>query len=345
MVGTPFLLQAIARSDWTDDVHTMPEEELYAFLCALRWPMTNGSPFCPGCGSVDLYPNRTRRQWKCKDCGTIFSLTSGTVLHGMKLPLRKLVLAVLTYVNAVKGLSALQLARQINVQHKTAFILLHKLRGALLQGRPKTKMRGVVQIDGAYIMGSVRKVNRISDPKQAQWQEARRERAKQKKRCILVLRQADGLDKPSRTLTTVIKEEAKGNILPFVREWVDRTATIVSDQHPAYAELAGSYKTEVVNHAKNFRGEKPIEHINLAESYFSRFRRCSWGQVHKMSLRHLAAYANEIAYRKDTRRMPNGDIAQDVLSKALCGTKLDEWTCYSFRGRKSSKDRTLRLAA
>lgn len=67
---------------------------------------------------------KTRRQWHCRDCNHTFSVTSGTIFASHKLPLKVYLAAIAIYCNAVKGLSALQLARDLDVQYKTAFVLI-----------------------------------------------------------------------------------------------------------------------------------------------------------------------------------------------------------------------------
>lgn len=56
---------------------------------------------------------------------------------------------------------------------------------------------------------------------------------------------------------------------------------------------------------------------NQSESYNSRFRRMEYGQCHKVSDLYLSNYANEIAYREDTRRMDNKYIFEDIFKKCL----------------------------
>jgi len=116
---------------------------------------------CPECAVVDRHwflPSR--RQWRCKACAHTFSVTSGTIFAHHKLPLRVYLGAVALYTNAVKGLSALQLCRDLGVQYKTAFVLMHKLRESLMVQREETPLCGEVEIDGAYVGGHVRPQNK-----------------------------------------------------------------------------------------------------------------------------------------------------------------------------------------
>ena len=71
---------------------------------------------------------------------------------------------------------------------------------------------------------------------------------------------------------------------------------------------------ERVNHSVEYVG-KNGENTNQAESYFSRFRRMQIGQVHNFGNLYLNRYANEAAYREDTRRQPNGVIFGDIVKR------------------------------
>lgn len=123
-----FLLSAKARTLSVTKVARMSHEEAAATFRAIRWASTDGEPTCPRCGCVACYSYATRPIFKCKACGHQFSVTSGTIFANRKLPVRDYLLAIAIFVNAVKGISALQLGRDLDVQYKTAFVLAHKLR-------------------------------------------------------------------------------------------------------------------------------------------------------------------------------------------------------------------------
>ena len=96
-------------------------------------------------------------------CGHTFSVTSGTIFAHHKLPLQVYLGAIAIYTNAVKGLSALQLSRDLDIQYKTAFVLMHKRRQSLMDRRDETPLAGEVQIDGGYVGGSVRPANQAEE--------------------------------------------------------------------------------------------------------------------------------------------------------------------------------------
>jgi len=160
-----FLLSAKARTLSVVAVARMSDDEARATFRALRWASTNGDPVCPHCGCVAVYEYQSRPIFKCQGCGHQFSVTSGTIFASRKLAFRDILLAIAIFVNAVKGISALQLCRDLNVQYKTAFVMAHKLREAMALEQQGAILSGEVEVDGAYFGGYVRPENRKEDRK------------------------------------------------------------------------------------------------------------------------------------------------------------------------------------
>src|SRR5471032_824466 len=123
-----FLLSSAARTLSLKAVMALSDDEARAAFTAIRWTDNEGKPYCPKCGCVSLYTYTARKIWKCKGCTHQFSATSGTIFASHKLPIRDYLLAITLFVNGAKGMSALQLSRDLSVQYKTAFVLGHKLR-------------------------------------------------------------------------------------------------------------------------------------------------------------------------------------------------------------------------
>jgi transposase-like protein len=123
-----FLLTAKARTLSLKSIYAAGEEKAYETFCKLRWPSTEGAPVCPHCGGLEAYSVTTRRRFKCKACGKQFSVTSGTIFASRKMSFVDLLAAICIIVNGAKGISALQLARDLDCQHKTAFVLSHCAR-------------------------------------------------------------------------------------------------------------------------------------------------------------------------------------------------------------------------
>ncbi|MCB1340336.1 MAG: IS1595 family transposase, partial [Pseudooceanicola sp.] len=159
-----FLLSAASRTLSLRSIYQKGEEAAYRTFCEMRWPETNGEAVCPRCGCCETYTIATRRKFKCKGCGHQFSVTSGTIFASRKMAFVDLLAAICIIVNASKGLSMVQLSRDLDCQYKTAFVLAHKLREAMAREvQTGEVLDGHVEIDGAYFGGHVRPENRKED--------------------------------------------------------------------------------------------------------------------------------------------------------------------------------------
>ena len=110
-----FLLSAAARTLSLKAIFSDGEAAAYRRFCRLGWPETDGEAICPVCGCVDVYNLATRRRFKCAACHRQFSVTSGTIFASRKLWFVDLLGAICLFVNAAKGLSAVQLSRDLDV--------------------------------------------------------------------------------------------------------------------------------------------------------------------------------------------------------------------------------------
>ena len=307
-----FLLSAKARTLSVLKVMQMTNAEAFTVFKELRWG-AGEEVACPCCGVIGKHAfRRDRKQWRCVDCGHTFSITSGTIFANHKLPLRTYLAAIAVYTNAVKGISALQMSRDLGVQYKTAFVLAHKIRESLMEQREPGKLDGEVHMDGAYVNGYIRPKNKKED------RIDRRLAVNQRpdKRCVFVMRQksqelAAGAVK---TLTFVLKSENQIDVGNLADAYLTRSSKICADESNAYDALHAKFETRRVNHSVEYRAPDGTTN-NLAESYFSRFRRMQYGQCHKLGNLYLANYANEAAYREDTRRWANGTIFRDITGK------------------------------
>jgi transposase-like protein len=164
-----FLLSAAARTLSLTRIMRMTDDDARDTFKSIRWSSTNGEPFCPHFGCLTTYtPAETPPRWKCSGCRRKFSLTSGTLFHSRKLPVRDYLAITALFVNGVKGTSALQISRDLNVNPKSSFVLLHKLReamGSQIHNPDEPELSGTVQVDGAYFGGHVKPQNRKADRK------------------------------------------------------------------------------------------------------------------------------------------------------------------------------------
>ena len=188
LMSQHFLLSSAARTFSLMALCQLSDEDAYNMFRRLRWPDNDGAPVCPGCDCSVAYVYRCRRLYKCKRCHRQFSVTSGTLFASRKLPFQVLLLAIGLFINAAKGISSLQTSRDLDIHAKTAFVLLHKFRCALLSNTSTIALSGVVEIDGAWFGGHIRPRNHRAE----RIDRRRRKYQNGKRRCVVVMRQRGG---------------------------------------------------------------------------------------------------------------------------------------------------------
>ncbi|MCP4602769.1 MAG: IS1595 family transposase [Proteobacteria bacterium] len=308
-----FLKCSRARSLSVKEVMRMTEEDAFDLFRKLRWPDSDGKPICPHCGHERSYLIRTRNIYKCAACRQNFSVTSGTIFHSAKLELRDYLAVIALFVNAVKGISALQISRDVGISYKAAFVLLHKLREAIEDGRNMLVLNGEVEIDGAYYGGHVRPGNVGRDGK--------RPSNKRRKKCVLTLVQRGG-----PTIPMVVPSESTKSVLEAARRHISPGSVVHADEHAAYDALHARYEVFRINHRWSY--SDGIACTNQAESFHARMRRAEIGQYHRISARFLQRYAFEAAYRSDRRAVDNGSIFAELTEMALNHPVSREWKGY-----------------
>jgi transposase-like protein len=313
-----FLLSAAARTLSLKDIFRLSDDQAHATFQAIRFASNGGAAFCPRCGGTEVYTYAARRIWKCKACQHQFSVTSGTIFASRKLPVRDYLAATAIFVNAVKGISALQLGRDLDVQYKTAFVLAHKLREAIAAEQVEAQLSGVVEVDGAYFGGHTKQENIKADRKD------RRREVPAKRQSVVVARERDG-----KTRTFVVAKES--DAIALIRSVVAPGSIVHADEAGGWDMLHAHYEMRRINHSVAFSLDGAC--TNQAESYFSRLRRAEIGQHHHVSGKYLAAYAVEMAWREDNRRMPNGAQHQAATGAALGHPVSRVWAGYWQRGR------------
>lgn len=331
-----FLLSANARDLSLMKLFTMSEDEAFESFKAVRWSDTDGEPVCPSCGNCgEHYFLKTRRQFRCKECNHTFSVTSGTIFASHKKSLKIYLIAIALFTNAVKSISALQLSRDLDVQYKTAWVLSHKIRESLFLNQDDEKLSGVCEVDGVYVGNYIRPANNIED------RVDRRKAYKPNKRTVISIRQRadEGSEMIGsvRTKTFITKGENAEDIKDVIYNSVELGSVIHADEHNGYDHFHAHYDMKRVNHGVEYKSKEGACN-NQSESYNSRFRRMQYGQCHQISNLYLSNYANEIAYREDTRRMSNGAIFNDIFSKCL-STPVSNEFCGYWQGNKRVAER------
>lgn len=311
-----FLLSTQARTLSLAKVLRLSDEDAWLTFKAIRWVATDGDPVCPRCGCLTIYNLSDNRRFKCGACRHKFSVTSGTIFASRKMAMRDILGAIAIFVNGAKGHSALQMSRDLDCQYKTAFVLAHKIREAMASEQTAIgEVAGSVEVDGAHFGGHLRPANRREDRKD------RRRRVYQtgKREVVVVMRERGG-----RTLSFVAPTEAAG--VERVAATVAPGSTVYADEADHWNRLEARFLTKRINHSVEYaNGEVST---NMAESFFSRIRRSEIGIHHHIAGPYLAAYAAEMGWREDRRRVSNGEQFLAATAATLHHPVSRQWKGY-----------------
>ncbi len=130
------------------------QQDCLTYLEKVRW---NNEPKCPYCRSSNHSPMKKENRYHCNNCNTSYSVTVGTIFHKTKMDLQKWFLGISLMLNAKKGISARQLARDLEVNKNTAWYMAMRIRKAMVENHEL--LDGIIEVDETYIGGKPRKGN------------------------------------------------------------------------------------------------------------------------------------------------------------------------------------------
>jgi transposase-like protein len=294
------------------DVGRLTEDEARAILENIRWP--NG-PVCPHCGGSVVTRIHAKSKKvrdgviQCNGCRGQFTVTLGTVMQGSHITLRQWVQAFHSMCSHKKGVSALQLQRNLGLHtYHSAWFLAHRIRLAMKQDPLASKLTGVVEVDETYVGGKPRKGKRDAAGNLIVNKRGRGT----KKTPVVALVERDG-----RIKTRVVEHVNADNLKSAIRENVVQQAAIQTDELNLYKgigqEFAGGHQT--VNHSQGEYARGDVN-TNTAESFFALLKRGVHGTFHHISKTHLHRYCDEFSFRWDERRVTDGERTVEAIKGA-----------------------------
>ena len=260
----------------------------------LRWPT---GVCCTRCGDTDVSPIKGRPQWDCLGCGYQFSVISGTIMHDSHLPLRKWFAAIYLMVESRKGMSANQLKRTLGVSYKTAWYLCHRIREAMgndpFEG---PTLFGVVEVDETLVGGRVK---------------GKGHAYKGNKTWV-----AGAIQRGGKVRIERIPNIKRRTLHDFIARTVkDEAEAIYTDELKSYLGIADhNTRHETVRHSEEEWVVGDV-HTNGIEGVWSLFKRSIVGTFHKMSVKHLDRYLEELEWRFNNRNNPH--IYRDALLRIV----------------------------
>lgn len=266
------------------------------YLEGRLWP---SGPVCPACKSGERITTRKGGYYRCNGCRDFdFTIRTGTVMERSHIPLHKWVYAMYLLVTARKGISSMQLAKEIGVTQKSAWFMLSRLREACGDQNDIDKMRGVVEVDECFVGGI--EANKHADKK------LNAGRGPVGKTAVLGMRERRG----GRVVAKVIEDRTIQTIQGEIFDRVEVGSTLYTDDHISYSDLDGLfYRHEAVNHSIGEYARGPAS-TNGMESVWAVFKRGLHGVYHQVSRKHLGLYVNEFAWR-----LTKGNVARHTLER------------------------------
>jgi len=249
------------------------EERARTYMEGCRWP---SGAVCPACNEAKRITPRPKGFYRCNACKKDFTVRTGTIFERSHISLDKWILAIYLLMTARKGVSSLQLGKEIGVTQKSAWFMLGRLREAC--GNDPTVLRGIVEIDETYIGG--KELNKHSDKK------INRGRGAVGKTPVLgVLERGKG----GRTKAKPIKRTDSATLHSEISENVQTGSTLHTDEHGGYLGLGGMfYNHERTDHSA---GEYVRDDVttNSIESVWAVTKRGLHGVYHHASQKRLAS--------------------------------------------------------
>ncbi|MBX2948251.1 MAG: IS1595 family transposase [Crocinitomicaceae bacterium] len=278
------------------------EEKCRKYVAEQRW---KGKPCCPYCGYDEkIYILKSNNRYKCKSCKKQFTETVGTIFHGTRISLMSWFYVIYLFGSHKKGISAMQISKDINVTYKTAWFLLHRVRQMMRER--EGKLSGEVEIDETFVGGK---------NKNRHWN--KRVKGNQGRALIDKSAVYGFVERGGRVRTLHIKKLNGKGMQLLLTKFVTKDSSIYSDEYKNYNGLDNRFKEHnVVNHGRGqyVDGEN---HTNTIESFWSGLKKGIIAIYHSVSKHKLFRYCYEFEFRWNTRSKSQFECFENLLENSF----------------------------
>lgn len=281
-------------------------ESARLYLESRLWP---DGAICPACKASERITTRKGGFYRCNACQIDFTIRTGTIFERSHVPLHKWLYAMYLLVTARKGISSLQLAKEIGITQKSAWFVLHRIREAC--GGPKlTKLKGIVELDECFIGGKERNKHEHKKLKAG--------RGAVGKTAVLGMRERDG-----RTILAPMNERTMQAVTAQIHDNIELGTQLYTDDGIVFSDLDGLFfKHESVNHSAG-EYSRGVATTNSIESVWAVLKRGVYGTFHHISPKHVGRYTDEFAWRLNEGNVKNHTTERlDSMVGAISGKRL-----------------------
>ena len=259
-----------------------------AHLEQIRW---GDDPFCPLCGDHDVarkVENDRVGRWNCHGCKSSFNVLSKTIFQGTQLPLQKWFLAISLMVNAKKSLSSCQLARDLELNQKSAWFMQQRIRAAMASDEGAL-LQGIIEADETYVGGKPRKSDKNN----------KRGRGTGKTSVVgAIQREGD--------VKAEVTNDTKGaTVLGFIEQAVEvEESSLITDEYKAYLNAYKLMPHWTVNHSADeyVAPDDKTLHTNTIEGFWSLLKRAWYGSHHKYTKGWSPLFVAEACWKYNHRK-------------------------------------------
>lgn len=263
---------------------------------------------CPKCKAKERITTRKGGYYRCNACSLDFTVRTGTIFERSHVPLHKWLYSMYLLVTARKGISSMQLAKEIGITQKSAWFVLQRLREAC--ATDTAPLSGIVEADETFIGGK--------EANKHMWQRFRGDRGVKPKMAVIGMREKNG-----RTKAVISDTVGKFALIGAIQANVEKGSTLHTDEQHGYKDLPKfGYPHKTINHNLSQYSVNGVT-TNGIESVWAVLRRGLHGVYHRASHKHLARYVNEFTFRLNEGNVKIHSLDRlDSFVDAVAGKRL-----------------------
>lgn len=271
-----------------DLIKAFPDEQACInHLEQLRWNGEVVSPFDPTSKVYDCKGNK----YKCKNTGKYFNVKTATLFDNSKIELQKWFIAIYLITEQSKGISSVQLAKDLNITQKSAWFMAHRIRNCFGISEDADQMKGEVEIEETYVVGN--NINRRSD-KKVDYSVVDNEKTP-----VMGMVQK-GVEVRLKHVPTTKSEV----LIPGILKNFDSKATIHTDEYVAYKSLERVYSHFPVTQSEGLYVQG-MANTNTIEGFWSILKRGVVGIYHSWTNKYLQKYLDKFVFRYNGKNLNN----------------------------------------